>query len=144
MDFIRQTKLTDLKFIAIQLLFTITFGLTSFSKWAEGGIPEHFTDRFSDSLLNLFPGGLFVSYYAIAIIETFALVLFVISIFKMEWLTDNKKIYLESGLILSLFIFVILGFGLRLIGDQGGAANLFLYFGATLVALFLVEQVNKQ
>ena len=140
MDILKNTKLADLKFIAVQLLYIMTFGMTSYSKWIEEGVPQHFVDRFSDTVLSILPGGMIFSFYTIAIAETFALALFLISVFKMEWLSESRKIYLESGLVLSLFIFLILGFGLRLAGEYGGAADLFFYFGVTLIALYVVEK----
>lgn len=140
MDILKNTKLADLKFIAVQLLYIMTFGMTSYSKWIEEGVPQHFVDRFSDTVLSILPGGMFFSFYTVAIAETFALALFLISVFKMEWLSESRKIYLESGLVLSLFIFLILGFGLRLAGEYGGAADLFFYFGVTLIALYIVEK----
>lgn len=140
MDALKNTKLADLKFIAVQLLYIMTFGLTSYSKWTEPVVPQHFIDRFSDTILFILPGGMFISYYTVAIAETVALVLFLFSVFKMEWKSESRKIYMQSGLVLSLFIFLILGFGLRLAGEHGGAANLFFYFGITLIALYVVEK----
>lgn len=144
MDVLKNTKLADLKFIAVQLLYIMTFGLTSYTKWTAAGVPQNFIDRFSNTVLAVLPGGTFISFYTIAIAETFALVLFLISVFKMEWLSESRKIYLESGLVLSLFIYLILGFGLRLAGEHGGAANLFFYFGITLVVLYVVEKTKTK
>lgn len=144
MDVLRNTKLADLKFIAVQLLYIITFGLTSYTKWTASGVPKSFIERFSNTILAVLPAGMFVSFYIIAIAETFALVLFLISVFKLEWLHESRKIYLESGLVLSLFIYLILGFGLRLAGEHGGAANLFFYFGITFVILYVVEKTKTQ
>lgn len=85
-----------------------------------------------------------MSFYLITFLETAVFFMMLISLFRLEWLKDSNKLYLRIGLTLSLFIFVILGYGLRMSGDFGGAANLFFYFGATLIALFVVEkEVNK-
>lgn len=137
---LKETATSDYKYIAIQLLFLVTFGLTSLSKWIPGGVPEGFLERFGDTWMNLLPGGLAVPFYTIAVTETVAFVFFILSFFRLEWLKSSDKMYMRLGLILSLFIFVILTYGLRLVGDHGGAANTFFYFGVTLFALYLTEK----
>lgn len=144
MNNIKSTSLEDLKIIAINLLLMMTFGLASLSKWKGGGVPDSFVNRFGETWIGGFPGGLFMSFYLITFLETAVFFMMLISLFRLEWLKDSNKLYLRIGLTLSLFIFVILGYGLRMSGDFGGAANLFFYFGATLIALFVVEkEVNK-
>ncbi|MCC5940042.1 MAG: hypothetical protein JJU37_00725 [Balneolaceae bacterium] len=138
------TTIDDLKFITIQLLFLMTFGLASLSKWKNGGIPENFTERFGDTWMASLPGSLFIPFYSIVLLETAVVLLMAVSIFRMEWLRQSNKLFLKAALILSLFVFVMLGYGLRLTGDFGGAANLFFYFGATLVALFVAENQLKE
>jgi len=138
------TQLDDLKFIAIQLLILMTFGLASITKWKSGGIPENFTNRFGETWMATLPGSLFIPFYSIVLFETAVALLMVASLIRMEWLGSSNKIFLKSGLILSLFIFVMLGYGLRLTGDFGGAANLFFYFGAALIALYVVEVKLKE
>lgn len=137
-------KINDLKFLAIQLLYLMTFGLASLRKWEDGGIPEGFIDRFGETWMAVLPGGMFIPFYSIALFETIAVLLMVLSIIKLEWMEESNKRFLRIGLVLSLFVFVMLGYGLRLTGDFGGAANLFFYFGATLVALYVVEEQLKQ
>ena len=144
MKTILSTKLDDLKFIAIQLLFLMTFGLASLGKWRNGGIPESFSNRFGETWMASLPGGLFIPFYSIALVETAIALLMIVSLVRTEWLAKSNKLFLRIALVLSLFVFVMLGYGLRLTGDFGGAANLFFYFGATLVALFVVEAQLKE
>lgn len=136
----KETRLSDLKFIAVQLLLIVTFGLASLEKWTAREIPGDFIDQFADTWLNGFPGGLFLSFYAIATLEVTAFVMFIISICRAEWLAGINKIYLKLGLILTLFMFVIFSFGLRLTQQAGETANVFLYFGVILFALYLAEK----
>lgn len=140
----KSVKIGDLKFLAIQLLIAATFGLAAMGKWFPPGIPEGFMDQFSDTWLSSLPGGLFLPYYTIAVTEAAAFFLAVASIFRLEWINGNSKFLLKSSLILSLFIFVILTYGLRLTGEFGGAANAYFYFGATLIALFIVEYEERK
>lgn len=138
------TKLDDLKFLAIQLLILMTFGLASLSKWNNGGIPESFSDRFGETWMASLPGGLFIPFYSIVLLETAVTFIIIVSLARTEWLAKSNKLFLRMALVLSLFVFVMLGYGLRLTGDFGGAANLFFYFGTTLVALFVVEAQLKE
>jgi len=137
---LKDSRVEDLKYVAMQGLFLVTFGLASLSKWKEGGVPGHFIDQFGDTWLASLPGDLVIPFYTIAILETFAFAMFILSVFRMEWQKVSDKMYLRLGLILSLFIFVILSYGLRLVGEFGGAANTFFYFGVTLIALYMAEK----
>jgi len=140
----KNVKIGDLKFLAIQLLIAVTFGLAAMGKWFPPGIPDGFAGQFGDTWLGSLPGGLFLPYYTIAVAEAAAFFLAVASIFRLEWMNGNSKFLLKASLVLSLFIFVILTYGLRLTGEFGGAANAFFYFGATLIALFVVEHEERE
>lgn len=137
---IKETSTTNLKYIAIQALYLSTFGLASLAKWKPREVPEGFINRFGDTWLNLLPGGLFIPYYTIAVMETLIFAFFLLSVSRVEWVKSSDKMYMRLGLILSLFVFVMLGYGLRLTGEFGGTANAFFYFGVTLFALYLCEK----
>ena len=79
---------------------------------------------------------------AIALLELAVVFLFMVSGFYLEFLPGMDRIFLRAALVLALFTFFILGFGLRISGDFQGAANLFAYFGTTLVALMFIERLN--
>lgn len=143
MEKIFSTQLSDLKFLFIQLILICTFGLAALAKWEPLGVPGGFVDQFGETWLAALPGGLFIPYFTIAITETAAFFLALISVFKMEWLPSSKKRFLKYALTLSLLIFIILGYGLRLTESFGGAANAFFYFGVTLFALHLVEKESQ-
>lgn len=134
-------KRTHFATIAIQLLIMVTFGLAVLTKWMAGGVPGSFADQFGDTWMGLFPGGLFLTFYTIVIAETLVFLLAAASFLRGEWLAYGKAPLLRFSLVLSLFIFVVLGYGLRLTGQFGGAANAYFYFGATLVALWYTEQM---
>lgn len=138
-----QFSTDGLKFLAIQLLIMATFGLAAVAKWFPPGIPENFINQFGDTWLGSLPGGLFIPYYTIAVTEATAFFLALISFFRLEWIRGNPKYFLKLSLILCLFIFVILAYGLRLTGEFQGTANTFFYFGVTLFALYLTEKEDK-
>ena len=138
---IRETlRNIDFPILAIQLLLMVTFGLASLAKWTGGGIPESFINQFGETWLNAWPGGLFLPFYTIVVTETAAFLLAAVSLLRGEWLKNREATWLNRSLMLSLFVFVILGYGLRLTGQFGGAANAFFYFGTTLLALWYVDQ----
>jgi len=136
-------SIDSLKFVAIQFLIMATFGLAAFGKWFPPGIPEHFIDQFGDTWLGSLPGGLFLPYYTIAVMEAITFFLALASFVRLEWKPGKNKYLLKYCLILSLFIFVILAYGLRLTSEFQGTANAFFYFGVTLFALYIVEKEDK-
>lgn len=136
-------KLPSLKFIAVQLLYLVTFGLASLRKWEAGGVQESFRDQFGESWLAELPGELALPYYTIVILESLIVVLFIISLFRMEWQSNSDKRFMLYGLIVSLFTFVVLAYGLMLTGQFQGTANAFFYFGCTLFALYITEKASS-
>ena len=130
----------DGRVLAIQFLMLATFVLAALAKWEPGTIPAGFIEQFGETWLASLPGGLFIPYYTIAVTETLAALLFLVSLFRGEFLSGRDKTWLKAGLVLSLFIFVILTFGLRLTAQFQGTANTFFYFGATLLCLYIVEK----
>lgn len=126
------------KVLAISSLYLLTFGLAGISKWFDGGAPQWFIDQFKNTWLGKLPGGPRLQYMGIAFLETLVCVGVIISLIFMEFLPQTPTIFLSFSLILSGFIFVILGFGQRVAYDFVGAANSFFYFGMTMVCLYLV------
>lgn len=135
--------LKKLKFAPLYLLYLSTFGMAAVGKWREfpHGAPEWFQRQFEGTVLNLFPGALTVNFYLIAVLESMVALAFVVSLLRREFLPERDRSVLQFSLWGAQFTFVILGFGLRLVGDFHGAAELFFYFGVTLVA---TNEVSKQ
>jgi polysaccharide pyruvyl transferase WcaK-like protein len=77
--------------------------------------------------------------YFIGALELLAFGLVVVSIVKREFIKMNF-LWFRWALALSAFCFAILGFGLRVIRDFQGSANLFFYMGVILVAYLLLEK----
>jgi hypothetical protein len=133
----------NVKLLPIYLLFLTTWAMAGAGKLMSGGVPDFFTEKFSATFLASFPG-LTTSFYSIAIAEVLAAILFLIALVNREFLPGVAKTWTKLALWLSLLIWVQLGFGMRLTMDFGGAASLFFYFGATLIALFYVEWDERQ
>lgn len=125
------------------LLLVVTLGLAGLNKLMSGGVPGFFTERFGGTFLASFPG-IPASYYSIAILEAVIGLVALASVLKGEWLGRRTMPVLKLALGLSLVIFLQLGFGLRLVQDNDGAHNLFMYFAGTLVALLAVEWLERK
>ena len=115
---------------AIIFIYVLLFGTAAFEKWKSLSTPEWFSKQFENTFINRLPGKASVSYWLIALLEALLTLVFIISIFNMA--------LLPYALVGSLFLFGILLFGLRITYDFQGSANMFIYFGTTLLSLFLV------
>lgn len=115
---------------AIIFIYTILFGTAAFDKCKSLSTPDWFIKQFENTFINKLPGKASVGYWLIALFEATLTVLFVASAFNFA--------LLPFALLGSLFLFGILLFGLRLTYDFQGSANMFVYFGTTLVSLYLI------
>jgi hypothetical protein len=140
---LKSVRLSDWKFLAVQLLFLTTFGLAALAKFQNPLMPDDFVEQFRYTWLVNLPGGLFTPYYLIALGELLIFLVFLISLIRLEFVSVRKKHFLKYGLLLSLFIFVVLAYGMRLTSQFQGTANGFFYFGTTLLALWIVEKEER-
>lgn len=115
---------------AIIFIYVLLFGTATIEKWKSLSTPEWFSKQFENTFINRLPGKASVGYWLIASLEALLTLVFIISIFNF--------VLLPYALVGSLFLFGILLFGLRITYDFQGSANMFIYFGTTLLSLFLV------
>lgn len=123
--------------VAVTLIFLLTFLLAGIDKWNDGGAPEWFVNQFSETWMGSMPQT--PMYLSIALLETIIAIGAIISLCIGEWFR-NEATVLKYTLVVSLFMFVILGFGARTSGDFGTAANHFFYFSGTLIALLVIDR----
>ena len=97
-------------------------------------MPDGFLKQFGPTWLASLPGGLPALYYFIALLESIALLGFIVSLFKGEFLPGKPKPVLKFALVFSLFVFIILAFGSRLTGKFDVAAINLLYFLGALIS----------
>ena len=124
------TEFQPLLNFAIIFIYTLLFGTAAFDKCKSFATPDWFIKQFENTFINKLPGKASVGYWMIALFEVALTVTFVASAFNFA--------LLPYALIGSLFLFGALLFGLRLVYDFQGSANMFVYFGTTLISLFLV------
>ena len=115
---------------AIIFIYALLFGTAAFDKWKTLSTPDWFVKQFDNTFIKRLPGGASVGYWVIAALEALLTFAFIIAIFNFA--------ILPYALLGSLFLFGILLFGLRITYDFQGSANMFVYFGTTLVSLYLV------
>lgn len=128
------------KVLAIQLFFGTTFLLAAWLK-CSAGIPDWFLQQFGATWLAALPGGLPAVYYFLALLESIALLGFVVSLLRGEFLPGRFKQILKTSLTFSLFIFTVFAFGSRLTGKFDVASINLLYF---LGALISCREVGRE
>lgn len=115
---------------AIIFIYAMLFGTAAWDKWKTLSTPEWFVKQFDNTFIKRMPGGASVGYWFIAALEGLLALAFIASVFNFA--------FLPFALVGSLFLFGILLFGLRITYDFQGSANMFVYFGTTLLSLFFV------
>jgi hypothetical protein len=115
---------------AIIFIYVLLLGTAAFDKWKTLSTPEWFNKQFENTFINRLPGKASIGYWLIASLEALLTLLFIVSVFNFA--------LLPYALLGSLFLFGILLFGLRITYDFQGSANMFIYFGTSLLSLFLV------
>lgn len=115
---------------AIIFIYALLFGTAAYDKWKTFSTPEWFIKQFAGTFVAQLPGGAKLGYWTIAFLEAVLTLGFLVSIFN--------PVILPYALLGSLFLFGILLFGLRITSDFQGSANMFIYFGTTLLSLFFV------
>jgi hypothetical protein len=117
----------QLKKLAIILIYTVLMGTAAWDKVKGMKAPEWFVKQFENTIIAKMPGGAVFGFWVIAIFESLLTLCFVGALFNSG--------LLAWALTGSLFLFGILCFGLRLINEFQGSANMFIYFAATLLSL---------
>lgn len=115
---------------AIIFIYVLLFGTAAYDKWKSLSTPEWFIKQFENTFVRRLPGGASLGYWLIATLEALLALGFLISVFNFA--------FLPYALLGSLFLFGILLFGLRITYDFQGSANMFIYFGTTLLSLYFV------
>jgi hypothetical protein len=103
-----------------------------------GTMPAGLAKGYAGSFIASFPG-LNASWVILGALEAVAFLAFVGSIVAGEFLPGRRKPILTGALGVSLLTFAVLIFGQQMVSEFEGVAELFGYFGATVVTLLLVQ-----
>lgn len=123
--------------LAINLLFLMIWGFAGGSKLLDGQ-PAWFAEKFGPTVLGRLPG-VTASFWLVAGSELLAMGLALIALLRREFLKEGPAPWLTAALLMSLVVFLQLGFGLWLTKDFNGGFQQFVYFGVTLLALQHVQ-----
>ena len=129
-NFISADSIVCIRDAAISFIYLILFGTSAFEKFRSLTVPEWFFKQFEKTLLGRSKTMLVMSYWKISSLELLLAVLFAGSLLMPALLVP--------ALLLAMFLFGILCFGLRMSYDFQGSANMFTYFGVSLLSLFVV------
>lgn len=121
----------EIRNLAISLIYAILMATSGFSKISSLKTPEWFLKPFENTWIQKLPGGAALGYWVIAVLESILAAAFIASLFAPA--------LLPLALTGSLFLFCILCLGLRVTHEYQGSANMFVYFGTTLVAILFVS-----
>ncbi len=124
--------------LAVNLLYLMIWGFAGISKLIDGQ-PPWFAEKFGSTFLGKFPG-VTASFWLVAAAELLTFLLAVTALLRGEFLGRRGVTCLTAALVMSLLVFVQLGFGLWLTHDFNGGFQQFVYFGVTLVALQYVPE----
>ena len=130
-------KVEAAKWLAIEAIYLITFGLAAWLKWTQG-VPEWFVKQFGATWLAAMPLGLSGAYYFLAVLETTAFLGFLFSSLRLEWLR-GERVLMRLSLTFSLFVFVVLAYGSRLTQKFDIAGWNYVYLLGTWLMLRAVD-----
>lgn len=105
-----------------------------------GTMPAGLAKAFDGSVFASFPGNN-ASWVLLGALEALVVVLLAVSLVRGEFLTNRTKPFLFAGLGTAILSFGMMGLANDMIGNTATAAELFTYFGATLVVSFIVHQL---
>jgi hypothetical protein len=103
----------------------------------DGNAPQAIKTQFAGTWIDTFPGA-DAAWVILGILEFGVFVLLVASLFRLEFLPHRDKGLLQVALAVAMFTFACLAFGQTATNQFAGTAQLYTYFGATVVILILV------
>ena len=131
---------TSIKFYCLLILTFLTV-IPSIHKLINPIPAEWFVNLFKESPIAAIPGGLFLSYWIIILIEAASGILFAMSLVSMEFKPTKTLKFGKLAFHLTFVLFIILFFGSFLIQNYENGFMDFLYF---LGVLFIYERYFKE
>ncbi len=123
--------INTLRNFAIIFIYVALFGTAAWDKLKSFTTPEWFIKQFEPTFIAKMPGGAKAGYWMIAFFEATLTLAFLASAVYTD--------LLQYALCGALYLFGMLLIGLRVTYDFQGSANMFTYFAATLLSLYLTN-----
>lgn len=145
----KAVKMNPLFHIVLLLpLYAVLLYTMGIPGWAKifGGpqVIERYVNMFRDSFIAQLPGGTSLMIYVLGALELAIPALLIISLVKGEFRLTAGKTWFNYALVLSMFTFGMLCFGLAVLFNFAGSANLVFYPIFTLLALVSINQLTQQ
>jgi hypothetical protein len=106
----------------------------------DGNAPAGIKQQFEGTFIDTFPG-VDAAWVILGILEFGVFALLLASLIRLEFLPHRDKWLLQCGLAIAMLTFACLAFGQTVTQQFTGVADLYTYFGATVVILILVGQL---
>ena len=124
-------------------VYLMVGGLMFYSGWeklvdSDGNAPAGIKEQFAGTFIDTFPGT-DASWIILGVLEFGVFVLLVASLVRLEFLPHRDNSFLQVGLAFALLTFACLAFGQTVTKQFAGTAQLYTYFGSTVVILILVS-----
>ena len=104
----------------------------------DGNAPAGIKQQFAGTFVDTFPGT-DAAWVIVGLLEFGVFLLLVASLLRLEFLPHREKWFLQVGLAVALLTFACLAFGQTATKQFAGTAQLYTYFGSTVVILILVS-----
>ena len=128
---------------SMQVTLIAMWLLAAWPKLTDPQYALRFGERFQGTWLAGLPGGVGLQMTGIGILEVVAALVAVASLVRLEALRGSL-VFFRLSLGVAALTFCALSFGLRVIGDHQGAASLFFYLGATMIAYVLSFRLEEK
>jgi len=103
-----------------------------------GNAPQGIKAQFQGTFISHFPG-VDAAWVILGVLEFGVFALLLLSVLTLEFLPHRSKRLLQVGLAVALLAFACLAFGQTATKQFAGTAQLYTYFGSTVVILILVS-----
>ena len=104
----------------------------------DGNAPAGIKEQFKGTFIDTFPGT-DAAWVILGLLEFGVFLLLVASLIRLEFLPHKDKSILQVGLATALLTFAFLAFGQTATKQYEGTAQLYTYFGSTVIILILVS-----
>ncbi len=139
------TFFSSIKLLPVYAVLLYTMGIPGWAKIFGGRQAiDRYVNMFKDSFVAGLPGGTTLIIYLLGVLELAVPLLLIISLLKGEFRKSGPKPWLNYALVLSIFTFTILCFGLAILFNFGGSTNLVFYPIFTLLVLVYLNPAQDQ
>ncbi|MFO0495530.1 MAG: hypothetical protein ACK50Y_08370 [Flavobacteriia bacterium] len=132
-----------IKRIFILLTYAFLGGVTGIQKITGEFPPKWYIDKYSSTLINWLPGGVWVSFLIIVLLELAIACLFALALLKGEFKESQTPKFAKWGFMAALLLFLILFFGSFIAQSYDNGFMDFGYFAFTIYLMSFFEKAKE-